>query len=60
MKAISRMNELECSSILDYGTGKGKLVERMRNELNEEIIVDGYDQQLKRGKFRRKYDLLTC
>ena len=62
-KAISRMNELgACSSILDYGTGKGKLVERMRNELKEEIIVDGYDPAVEKWeKFpKRKYDLLTC
>ena len=32
-----------CTSVLDYGTGKGLLVERLRRELPESINVEGYD-----------------
>ena len=32
--ALNRMNELGvCDSVLDYGTGKGALVKRLRSEL---------------------------
>ena len=32
-----------CNSVLDYGTGKGLLVHRLRQELGSDISVDGYD-----------------
>ena len=41
--ALSRMNDFGiCSSVLDYGTGKGALVRRLREELPA-IKIDGYD-----------------
>lgn len=42
--ALARMNELGiCQSVLDYGTGKGALVERLTAELKPKIDVYGYD-----------------
>jgi len=61
--ALSRMNELGvCKSILDYGTGKGKLVERLRDELRTDITVDGYDPAVKtwENKPNNQYDIVTC
>ena len=61
--ALTRMNELGiCSSILDYGTGKGKLVERLRTELNDNIRVDGYDPAVNQWEKlpESPYDIVTC
>ena len=42
--ALKRMNELGiCNSVLDYGTGKGRLVQRLRSELPQSIEIIGYD-----------------
>jgi len=42
--ALKRMNELGiCRSVLDYGTGKGALVRRLKDELPAEVQVEGYD-----------------
>ena len=49
--ALHRMHEIGlCDSMLDYGTGKGLLVERLRHELPEEISISGYDPALKFGQ----------
>ena len=43
-KAVLRMHELKsCNSVLDYGTGKGKLVLRLRKEVGNSIVINGYD-----------------
>ena len=42
--ALRRMHELGfCNTVLDYGTGKGKLVKHLKQNLPESIRVDGYD-----------------
>ena len=51
-----------CSSVLDYGTGKGLLTERLRRELPESIRVTGYDPAVDKWSERPKHphDILTC
>ena len=51
-----------CSSVLDYGTGKGLLVERLRRELPDAIKVTGYDPAVERWSSRPQvaHDILTC
>lgn len=61
--ALSRMHELGiCSSVIDYGTGKGKLVKRLRDELSPDILVHGYDPAV--DEFSTKptepADILVC
>ena len=61
--AVKRMHELGiCESILDYGTGKGKLVERLKSELPETISVAGYDPAMPEycKKPDKKVDILVC
>ena len=61
--ALHRMHELGlCSSVLDYGTGKGLLVERLRSELPEDMSVDGYDPAVEQWSTKPKsaYDILLC
>ena len=62
-EALSRMHELGiCTSMLDYGTGKGKLVQRLRAELPPTISVQGYDPAV--AEFAQRpsepVDILTC
>ncbi|MBQ60492.1 MAG: hypothetical protein CMQ19_00300 [Gammaproteobacteria bacterium] len=61
--ALLRMHELGiCNSVLDYGTGKGKLVERLRHELPQSIAVNGYDPAVEAyaNKPSTPVDILTC
>ena len=61
--ALSRMHEIGlCSSVLDYGTGKGKLVTRLKKELPNSIKVDGYDPAVEAysKKPTEAVDILTC
>lgn len=61
--ALRRMHELGCcNSVLDYGTGKGKLVERLRRELPATISVHGYDPAIEAYSRRPEQpaDILTC
>ena len=61
--AVQRMHEMGlCSSVLDYGTGKGLLVERLRLELPENMSIDGYDPAVKKwsSKPNSPYDILLC
>ena len=61
--ALVRMHERGlCSSMLDYGTGKGLLVERLRRELPSGITVTGYDPAVERWAKRPQspHDILTC
>ena len=61
--AAQRMNELGlCSSLLDYGTGKGRLVEHLRETLPPSIHVDGYDPAVQKWETppTKPYDIVTC
>ena len=61
--ALKRMNENGlCSAVLDYGTGKGLLVERLRRELPDSISVTGYDPAVEAWSTKPKgsFDILTC
>ena len=61
--ALLRMHELGfCSSVLDYGTGKGLLVDRLKKELPSSIHVTGYDPAVERWSTKPtgKTDILTC
>ena len=62
-QALIRMQELGvCQSVLDYGTGKGKLVERLRQELPPSLAVAGYDPAVERfsTKPSTAVDVLVC
>ena len=49
--ALKRMNDFgACNSVLDYGTGKGKLVERLKRELPDSINIMGYDPAVEEWK----------
>ena len=61
--ALKKMHENgACNSLLDYGTGKGKLIERLHEELPKAIKVKGYDPSI--PKYAEKpiepVDILTC
>lgn len=61
--ALYRMHQIGlCSSVLDYGTGKGLLVKRLRHELPPEINVSGYDPAVKHWsqKPNQMFDIVTC
>jgi hypothetical protein len=61
--ALKRMHELGlCNSVLDYGTGKGKLVERLRSELPDSIHINGYDPAVEAWENKPSVpaDILTC
>lgn len=61
--ALLRMHEQGiCNSVLDYGTGKGRLVKRLRRELPPEIEVMGYDPALEQWdqKPSSPVDVLMC
>ena len=62
-ETLLRMHELGfCNSVLDYGTGKGKLIERLRDELPQSISVQGYDPAVEASanKPSTPVDILTC
>ena len=61
--ALQRMHELGiCNSVLDYGTGKGMLVHRLRKELPGSIEINGYDPAVTvwETKPSKPADILTC
>ena len=61
--ALNRMHELGiCTSVLDYGTGKGALVRRLRDELPSTVRVDGYDPAIPEfsSKPGTPTDILLC
>ena len=60
--ALRRMHEIGlCFSVLDYGTGKGLLVQRLRDELPSTISVSGYDPAVEcwSKKPNEKFDIVT-
>lgn len=61
--ALHRMHQSGlCTSVLDYGTGKGLLVDRLRSELPHNIVVDGYDPAVEKWskKPASTYDIVLC
>ena len=62
--AITKLSALgACNSVLDYGTGKGALVERLRQKLPSHIQIDGYDPAVQKWASKpaaNKYDLVCC
>ena len=62
-QALLRMHELGiCNNVLDYGTGKGKLVKRLQRELPASLAVSGYDPAVAAYAQRpsQAVDILTC
>ena len=54
------MNQL-CNSILDFGTGKGLLVHRLRDELGSKVNCFGYDPSVDEwSSSPAKADVVTC
>jgi len=51
-----------CNSVLDYGTGKGKLVHRLRQILPEHVTVRGYDPCVEEWSQKpcHPFDIVTC
>ena len=61
--ALNRMHELGvCNSFLDYGTGKGKLVTRLRKEVKSQIKIMGYDPAVDEWESKpdEPADILSC
>ena len=62
-EAITTLNKLGvCKSLLDYGTGKGKLVNRLRQHLSNTVKIDGYDPSVEQWSELpgKTYDIVTC
>ena len=62
-KALVRMHELGiCNSFLDYGTGKGKLVQKLRSQIRSGIKISGYDPAIEEweNKPTEASDILSC
>ena len=62
-KTILRMHELGvCNSFLDYGTGKGKLVHHLRENISKNITCDGYDPAVEEWSEHPSisYDIVSC
>ena len=51
-----------CSSVLDYGTGKGMLVDRLRAQLPDTIDIDGFDPAVPKwsNKPNSPADIVLC
>ena len=60
IECFSRM--VPTSSVLDYGTGKGFLVDQLRAELPSKFKVDGYDPSVEKWSKppASSYDIVTC
>ena len=53
--ALTRMHELGiCNSVLDYGTGKGKLIRKLQSEMPNVIKIKGYDPAVEEWKLKPK------
>ena len=60
--AIKSVSENNINSMLDYGTGKGALVDHLKKTLGEKYLIDGYDPAVDAWskKPERRYNLVTC
>lgn len=61
--ALSHMNRLGmCSTLLDYGTGKGRLIKSLRANVSEDIEFYGYDPAVERWSQKPDFpvDIVTC
>ncbi|WP_115125942.1 methyltransferase domain-containing protein [Synechococcus sp. GEYO] len=61
--ALQRMHEMGiCNSVLDYGTGKGRLLKRLQNKITAPIKISGYDPAVEEfsTKPEKPVDILTC
>ena len=60
IQEINKKNKY-ISSILDYGTGQGGLLDRLRSTLNHEIEIEGYDPAIEKysAKPTGEFDLVT-
>ena len=61
-QSLLRMHELGiCDSVLDYGTGKGKLVANLRQSTEGKLKIDGYDPAVEQWSTRpdNQYDIIT-
>ena len=62
-QCLDRMYEVNvCKSFLDYGTGKGKLLEYIKENTNNPISIKGYDPAVQEfsEKPQGNYDIVTC
>ena len=60
---LKRIHELGfCNSVLDYGTGKGMLVNHLKRQLPSTIKIDGYDPAVEEYCLHPEepYDVLVC
>ncbi|MCB4378640.1 methyltransferase domain-containing protein [Synechococcus sp. MU1650] len=62
-RALDRMHEYGlCNRFLDYGTGKGKLLEYLKQNIKHPIQLEGYDPAVETfcQKPSEKFDIVTC
>ena len=61
-KAITSLSKYNINSLLDYGTGKGALVNHLRNTLDDKYSIDGYDPAVEawNKKPEKRYNIVTC
>ncbi len=62
-KAIKILNDKgKCNSFIDYGTGKGNLIKRLRRQLPETISLIGYDPAISEYSKHpeSKADIVSC
>ena len=54
--------EYNVKSVLDYGTGKGNVVRKLRETVSKNIKVDGYDPAVDEWALKpsTEYDIITC
>ena len=60
---LNRMHELGvCNTFLDYGTGKGLLIQRLKKLVNPKIHITGYDPSVSEysNHPEGKYDIVSC
>ena len=63
-KAINDLNKnkTKITSILDYGTGKGGLIQILKHQINSTVEIKGYDPAVKEFAEtpKKKFDIITC
>ena len=61
--ALRRMSEEgSCKSLLDYGTGKGQMIEWLKETISTQIEITGYDPAIEKyaNLPTKKSDIVTC